>query len=51
MTLMFYELAKHPECQQKLREEINDVLEKNNGQLSYEALQGMAYLDACISGE
>nr|WCC58060.1 cytochrome P450 [Pharsalia antennata] len=49
MTFMFYELAKNPKCQEKLREEINNILGKNNGQLSFEILKDMPYLEACIN--
>nr|QYA71974.1 cytochrome P450 [Anoplophora glabripennis] len=49
LTFIFYELAKNPKCQQKLREEINTVLEKNKGELSVEILKDMTYLEACIN--
>nr|WCC58061.1 cytochrome P450 [Pharsalia antennata] len=49
MTFMLYELAANPKCQQKLREEINAVIEKCNGEFSYDALKDMAYLEACIN--
>ncbi|KAJ8922670.1 hypothetical protein NQ315_007702 [Exocentrus adspersus] len=48
MTFIIYELASNQACQKELRKEINTVLEKNQGELSYESVQDMVYLDACI---
>ncbi|CAH1985077.1 unnamed protein product [Acanthoscelides obtectus] len=45
---ILYDLAKNPEVQQKLREELNEYFEKDKGQLSYESIQEMPYLDACF---
>jgi len=46
-----YELALHPEIQQRLRAEIMRVLNKHNGQLTYDGMQEMSYLDMVVSGE
>ena len=46
-----YELALHPEIQNRLRAEIMQVLNKHNGQLTYDGIQEMAYLDMVVSGE
>jgi hypothetical protein len=51
MSYALYELALHPEIQNGLRAEIMQVLKKQNGQLTYEGLQEMAYLDMVVSGE
>ena len=51
MTLSFlaYELAKTPEVQEKLQEEIDQAYEDNNGKLpDYNVIQGLPYLDSCI---
>lgn len=48
---MFFELAKNPECQQKLRDEVNTVLEKHKGEFSHEILKEMIYLEACVNGK
>lgn len=48
MTYTLYELAKNPDVQDKLRAEINAVLKKHNGQVTYEALQEMTYLQKCL---
>jgi cytochrome P450 family 6 len=52
-TLYFalYEIALHPEIQNRLRNEIMHVLNKENGQLTYDAIQNLAYLDMVVSGE
>jgi len=52
-TLHFalYEIALHSEIQKSLKAEIVHVLKKHNGQLTYDGLQEMAYLDMVVSGE
>jgi hypothetical protein len=51
MSFALHELALHPEVQNRLRAEILQVLNKNNGQLTYDGIQEMAYLDMVLSGE
>jgi hypothetical protein len=51
MSYVLYELALHPEIQNRLRAEIMQVLKKQNGQLTYDGLQEMSYLDMVVSGE
>jgi hypothetical protein len=50
MSYALYELALHPEIQNRLRTEIMRVLNKHNGQLTYDGIQEMAYLDMVVSG-
>lgn len=50
MTFCMYELAKNTIIQQRVYEEINAVLQKYDGNLNYESLSEMKYLDACIDG-
>ncbi|KAF2885196.1 hypothetical protein ILUMI_20977, partial [Ignelater luminosus] len=49
MSFISYELALNTDIQDKLREEINAVLENNSGKITYEAVLGMKYLDCVIS--
>ena len=35
MTLTLYELARHPDIQMKLRDEINNAIQYNNGEITY----------------
>ncbi|EZA57476.1 Cytochrome P450 9e2 [Ooceraea biroi] len=49
MCFAAHEIAVNPEIQAKLREEVDGVLKTANGELTYEALNGMQYLDAVIN--
>lgn len=49
MSFALYELAKHPEVQQQVREEIREALQNSeNGELSYEQLNDLKYLHNVI---
>jgi cytochrome P450 family 6 len=50
MYYALYELALHPEIQNRLRAEIMQVMNKHNGQVTYDGIQDMAYLDMVVSG-
>ena len=50
-TFILYNLATHIEIQEKLRNEINKVLAKHDGKLTYEAMQEMTYLQMVIDGK
>lgn len=50
LCFMAYELARHPEAQAKLHEEIDEVYAKTNGKPSYSDLSNMKYIDMVISG-
>ena len=43
-------LATHPDVQSRLQEEIDITLNKDGGNLTYEAVHGMKYLDMVVSG-
>jgi cytochrome P450 family 6 len=45
-----YELSQQRDVQEKLRDEIDSVLDRFEGKLSYEAIHQMPYLDQVIKG-
>lgn len=51
-TMMFclYELAQNQEIQDKLRDEIKETLEKNDGKLTYDSMIEMTYMQMVIDG-
>jgi cytochrome P450 family 6 len=51
MSFALYELAVQPNLQHRLRTEITQVLSKHNGEVTYDAVQEMSYLDMVVSGE
>lgn len=51
ITFCMYELAKNQNIQEKLREEIDRITEEYNGEVTYESLMKMKYLDNCINGK
>jgi len=50
MSYCLYELARNPECQRKVQKDIDDVLDKHNGQITYESVSEMQFLENCIDG-
>ncbi|XP_004536778.1 probable cytochrome P450 308a1 isoform X2 [Ceratitis capitata] len=48
MAFALYEYAKHPSVQERLQNEIDDVLARYSGEISYEAIQEMPYLGATL---
>lgn len=50
LSYCLYELAKNPEIQQRVHCEIDKVLSEHNGQLTYETVCDMIYLEKCIDG-
>lgn len=49
MTFALYELAKEPEKQRRLRNEMHDYLRKNNNNVNYDTLNNLKYLDMVMS--
>lgn len=45
------ELARHNDIQTKLRNEIDTVLEKYNGEITYDSLQEMTYMEKVVYGK
>lgn len=48
LSFALYELADNPHCQHKLFEEITAIRAKHNGQITYECLQEMHYLESVL---
>ena len=48
MTFTLYELAKRPDLQERLRQEINEALLRENGSLSYETIMTLEYLGMVV---
>lgn len=49
MSFTAHEIAVNPDIQLRLRREIDAVLEETNGQVTYEAVNRLEYLDAVIN--
>ncbi|KAK7602693.1 hypothetical protein V9T40_006667 [Parthenolecanium corni] len=49
ISFCLYELALNPDVQNKLRQEVRTVLKANGGELTYETLKQLKYLDMVIS--
>lgn len=50
ISFCMFELAKCQRIQRKVQAEIDAVSERYNGQITYESLAEMTYLEACIDG-
>jgi cytochrome P450 family 6 len=50
-TFCIYELSLHQDIQERVRKEIDVVLKKHDGKITYEAIQEMEYLDKVVSGK
>lgn len=51
MSYCLYELARAPEYQWKVQQEIDDVLMKHSGLITYESVSEMHLLKCCIDGK
>lgn len=51
LSYCLYELAKNHDIQKRVHSEIDRILKEHNGQLSYEAVADMIYLEKCIDGK
>jgi len=51
MTFCLYELALNPDIQERVRNEIDTVLERHGGNITYESVLEMEYLDKVVSGK
>lgn len=50
-SFCLYELAKSQDIQSKVHKEIDAVLSKYGGKLTYDAINEMKYLECCIDGK
>nr|CAD7428600.1 unnamed protein product [Timema monikensis] len=48
ISCCLHELAVNPDIQERLRKEVDNVLIKHGGQITYEALQDLKYMDAVV---
>jgi cytochrome P450 family 6 len=51
MMFCLYQLARNPDIQERVQNEIDTVLERHGGNITYEAISEMEYLDKVVSGE
>jgi cytochrome P450 family 6 len=50
MTFCLHQLAVNPDIQERLRAEIDTVLQKHEGNITYESIFEMEYLDKIVNG-
>lgn len=50
LAICTYLLAKNPEDQMRLRQEMQDLVQENKEGLTYEGVMEAKFLDACIMG-
>ena len=48
MSILLYNLAKHPQIQEKCYEEIANILTDEDKEINYDTIAEMTYLEACI---
>lgn len=46
-----FEIARNPDAQNKVHEEIDRILKEHNGQITYDSVNEMKYLECCIDGK
>lgn len=51
MAKVLMELARNPDCQEKLRDEIRQAKDAGGGEISYDELIKLPYLEAVVFGE
>ncbi|XP_058060790.1 probable cytochrome P450 6a14 [Anopheles bellator] len=49
MNFCLYELAKNPDIQERLRDEINQAIDENGGAVTYDMVMNITYLDQVIN--
>lgn len=51
LSLCLFELAKNQDIQNRVKNEIDKVLEMHSGNLTYDCVNDMKYLECCIDGK
>jgi cytochrome P450 family 6 len=51
MSFCLYELALNPDIQRRVQDEIDNVLQEHDGEITYEAIQQMEYLGKTVAGK
>lgn len=51
ISFCLFEIARNPDIQRRVHAEIDKVLAKHNGEITYESASEMHYLDNCIYGK
>ena len=51
MSFALYCLALNPDVQKKVREEVDSVLKKHGGEITFDGIQEMTYVDMALSGK
>jgi cytochrome P450 family 6 len=51
MTFCLHELSLNQDIQEKARQSVIEVLARHDGQITYDALTEMTYLEQCINGD
>lgn len=51
MSFSLYELAVNPDLQEKARQEVNEVLNKHNGEMTYDTIMDMNYVGLVMTGK
>lgn len=50
LSFALFEIAANPEIQRKVMKEVDTVLDKYDGEITYDSIQEMCYLDNVLSG-
>lgn len=50
LTFSLFEIARNPDIQRKIHEEIDRVLAEHDGKLTYDSINDLKYLECCIDG-
>lgn len=51
IAYILYEITQQPKLLFKLQSDITETLQSHNGEITYDSIQDMKYLDLCVKGE